>query len=289
MIERNRSNEHRRQDLEALVEAARGGDSAALEHLARAIQHPIFGLAMRMLGEPAEAEDATQEILIKVITRLDRFHGQSRFTTWVYAVAANHLRTLRAGVKERRNPSFEQMSERQARVLPDAVEPTAERQVLTREIRLICLHGLLLCLDREHRLTYVLSEAMELSGEEGAQVLGIRPGAFRKRLSRARQRLRAFMLAHCGLVRAENRCRCELWYTPVLDTGTVDPQRPKFAGHPVGDHDDSRELAKRLADLDELKRIRTLFRTLPQYRAPDRLLERLTEMLTIERDTPLRA
>jgi RNA polymerase sigma factor (sigma-70 family) len=84
-------------DPQTLVEAARSGDRDALEQLVRAIQDPVYGLAMRMLALPTEAEDATQEILIKVVTRLGSFRGDSKFTTWVYAVAANHLRTVRRG------------------------------------------------------------------------------------------------------------------------------------------------------------------------------------------------
>lgn len=273
---------------EALVERARGGDRRALEQLVQAIQDPVYGLALRMLGEPAEAEDATQEILVKVITRLDSFRGESRFTTWVFAVAANHLRTMRARGGERRQPSFEQMCERQARVLPDATAPAVERTVLSREIRLMCLHGLLLCLDREHRLAYVLGEGLELSGVEGAQVLGIQPDTFRKRLSRARQRMQEFMLDHCGLVRPDNRCRCELWCEPALEAGVVEPDHPKLAGHPA-DGDPGEDLEQRLAGLDELQRIGVLFRSLPAYRAPDRLVNELTHMLTVERDRTPRA
>jgi RNA polymerase sigma factor (sigma-70 family) len=273
---------------EPLVERARGGDRSALEGLVRAIQDPLYGLALRMLGEPAEAEDATQEILVKVITRLDSFRGESRFTTWVFAVAANHLRTMRARSGERRQPSFEQMIERQARVLPGATAPAVERTVLTREIRLMCLHGLLLCLDREHRLAYVLGEALELSGVEGAQVLGVEPEAFRKRLSRARQRMREFMLDHCGLVRPDNRCRCELWCDPALEAGVVEPEHPRLAGHPAHG-EPGEDLRRRLDGLDELQRIGLLFRSMPAYRAPDRLVHELNRMLTVERDRTPRA
>jgi len=275
---------------EALVKKARGGDRDALEQLVKAIKDPIFGLALRMLAEPADAEDATQEILIKVITRLDSFRGESRLTTWVFAVAANHLRSMGARGGERQKLSFEQMSERQARLLPDTAAPAVEHAVLTREIRLICLHGLLLCLDREHRLAYVLGDALELSGVEGAQVLGIQPDAFRKRLSRARQRMKEFMLDHCGLVRPENQCRCEVWCDLGIDAGIVEPESPRLAGHPAdGDPDEDRDLDRRLADLDELERIGLLFRSMPTYRAPDRLLDRLSRMLTVEHDPTPRA
>src|SRR5262249_22269550 len=81
--------------LEKLIAGAQQGDAAALEALVRAIQDQIYRLAMRMVGDPADAEDATQEILVKVITHLGSFRGESTFGTWMYRVAANHLLTLR--------------------------------------------------------------------------------------------------------------------------------------------------------------------------------------------------
>src|SRR5215471_2826732 len=80
---------------ETLIAGAQRGDAAALEALVRAIQGRIYRLAMRMVGDPADAQDATKEILVKVITHLGTFHGESTFDTLMYRVAANHLLTLR--------------------------------------------------------------------------------------------------------------------------------------------------------------------------------------------------
>ena len=77
--------------LDQLVEQAREGDEEALEAVVRALQDRIYNLALRMLWHPSDAEDATQEILVKVITRLRQFRHESAFTTWVYQIAKNHL------------------------------------------------------------------------------------------------------------------------------------------------------------------------------------------------------
>ena len=78
-------------ELEAWVTAAKAGDGHALEALLEAVQGPVYGLALRMLWHPADAEDATQEILIKVVTHLSQFRGDSSFKTWMFRVATNHL------------------------------------------------------------------------------------------------------------------------------------------------------------------------------------------------------
>jgi len=79
------------QTPEANVKRAQQGDQAALEELIAQIQSKVYGLALRMLWHPEDAQDATQEILLRVVTHLATFRGESSFYTWVYRIAANHL------------------------------------------------------------------------------------------------------------------------------------------------------------------------------------------------------
>src|SRR5579862_7585901 len=74
-----------------LVLRARSGDRKALEELVRRHQAWIYNIAVRMLYHPQDAEDATQEILIKVLTRLSSFEGRSSFRTWLYRIVVNHV------------------------------------------------------------------------------------------------------------------------------------------------------------------------------------------------------
>ena len=77
--------------LSEQVSPAQTGDRAALEKVVGEIQDQVYRLAVQMLWHPEDAEDATQEILIRIITRLGSFKGESAFTTWVYRVACNYL------------------------------------------------------------------------------------------------------------------------------------------------------------------------------------------------------
>ena len=77
----------------ALVERARAGDKVALGELIHQAQQLTYGLALRMIPDPTEAQDLTQEVLIRVVTGLAKFRGESSFKTWVYRVASNHLLT----------------------------------------------------------------------------------------------------------------------------------------------------------------------------------------------------
>lgn len=81
-------------DEKALAECvgrARTGDRAALEEVVLAVRDDVFRLALRMTADPRDAEDASQEILVKVITRLDGFRGDASLRTWTYRIAARHL------------------------------------------------------------------------------------------------------------------------------------------------------------------------------------------------------
>jgi RNA polymerase sigma factor (sigma-70 family) len=100
-----------RSDLGALVERARNGDRESLAHVVEQIQGPIYNLALRMLWHPEDARDATQDILIRVITHLGSFRGDSRVQTWVYRVAANYLITVRQSRVEEQNYTFDRFAD----------------------------------------------------------------------------------------------------------------------------------------------------------------------------------
>jgi RNA polymerase sigma factor (sigma-70 family) len=97
-------------DLEALVEKARTGDRDGLERLVEQIQRPVYNLALRMLWHPADARDATQDILIRVVTHLGTFRGDSRVLTWVFRVAANYLITARQSRVEAEGYTFDRFA-----------------------------------------------------------------------------------------------------------------------------------------------------------------------------------
>src|SRR5262249_33700757 len=87
-------------DLTDLVRAAAAGDKEAARAVIDAGADDVYELALRMLGHPADAEDATQEVLVIVVTHLGSFRGESAFSTWVWRIAANHISRVRRGRRE---------------------------------------------------------------------------------------------------------------------------------------------------------------------------------------------
>lgn len=269
--------------LEGLARRAGDGDRPALEELVAAVRDDVYGLAMRMLWHPADAEDATQEILVKLVTGLSSFRGDSSFRTWSYRVAANHLLTTRKRRMEVAALSFEEFAADLADGLDAPYDPRGvDEHLLEEEVKIGCTQGMLLCLDREHRLAYILGEVFELPSEQAADVLGIAPPAYRKRLSRARARLQTFMRGHCGLVDPANPCRCSRRVGRAIELGRLNREELLFAGHAR-----RRELEQPLAETERLQDAAVVFRSHPAYQAPESIAAWLSELIGSSRLTIL--
>ncbi|MEW5977781.1 MAG: RNA polymerase sigma factor [Acidobacteriota bacterium] len=230
MAERISTRHH--EQLELDVTRAKRGDRAALESVVRVVQQEVQPLALRFLWHPQDAEDATQEILLRIIKGLSGFRGDSSFRTWVYRIACNTLLTLRKRRLEQQSLSFEEFGEDLDRGLSGALDPLQSDQdqaLLLEEVKIGCTLAMLMCLDRDHRLAYILGEIVELDHREAAEVLVIAPATFRKRLSRARQAITS-LTARCGLVNPCNACRCRRRVTTAVKVGRVDPRNLLFAG-----------------------------------------------------------
>ncbi|HEX4952061.1 MAG TPA: RNA polymerase sigma factor [Thermoanaerobaculia bacterium] len=257
--------------LEAEVAKAVAGDRDALEAVVHAVQKDLHVVALRFLWHPQDAEDATQEILIRLVTGLSSFRGDSSFRTWAYRIACNTLLTLRRkGRLEQQTMSFDEFGEDLGRGLsdrPPTERPEAEQALLLEETKIGCTLAMLACLDRPHRLAYIVGEIVELDHREGAEVLEISPAAFRKRLSRARTSITDFMMARCGLANPANACRCRRRVDTAVALGRVDPARLLFAS--------SLEQARRfpqvlveIRQLEATRRAAALYRSHPEAHPP---------------------
>jgi RNA polymerase sigma factor (sigma-70 family) len=217
---------------EELVSKAQAGDKDALERLVRRHQPWVFNIAIRMIWHREAAEDATQEILIKVVTKLSTFRGQSQFRTWLYRIAVNHLLNVRKSEFEEQSITFTDMGraldETPDLDLPDPKSVPVDLPLLVEEARVSCMTGMLICLDRRQRLAFILGEYFGVTSEVGGEVMEVSPDNFRQLLSRARRDLYQFMNEKCGLVNTANPCRCAKKTRSYIQEGYVDPERLQF-------------------------------------------------------------
>ena len=255
-------------NLEQYVKQAKDGDLQALEDVVCGIQEKIYGLALRMLGHQEDAEDETQEILIKVITHLSDFREESAFSSWVYRIACNHLLTARKKRSECMGLTFDLLEES----LSDGIENKEpltysgpERDVLLEETRLGCMQGALICLTREVRIAVILGEQYGVTSKEGAFILDITPELFRKRLSRGRKSLQNFMHKNCGLVNTNNACRCHKQAGGRLKNGLIDMTFVKKENASKG----RSEALAHLKELAVIDRTVAMYRQYPAHHSPD--------------------
>ena len=256
--------------LEELAAAAVAGDAAALEAVLAGVRDDVYGLALRMLWDPQDAADATQDILIKVMTRLETFRAEAALRTWVFRIAANHLLTVRRSRVERQELSFQAFAADLAEGLADPPERgDVDLDLLAEEVKLGCTLAMLTCLDREHRLAFVLGSVFGLPGAEAAVVCEVPPQVYRKRLSRARARIRTFLQDNCGLVTAAAACSCRRRISVATTSGRVDPERLLFVTAPRS------ALAPAVRQMEDLHTTAAVFATRPAFAAPTQVVEQL--------------
>ncbi len=195
--------------LAALAARTLEGDARAANELCRALEAPLYRLAVRLLRDPHDARDATQESLLLVVTHLSTFRGESRLFTWAYGITLRHvLRSRRMRERARSRLALE-LKIRAGLLLPSPEAPLeGERAAEVRATQIGCTRAMLECLTLEERAAIVLAEILGADDALGAQLCGVAEPTYRKRLSRARTKLRPVLEELCGLAARENPCTC---------------------------------------------------------------------------------
>jgi len=260
---------------EQLVTRAQGGDRRALEQLVTRHGPWIFNVAARMVWRRDDAADVTQEVLVKIITRLSTFRGESAFRTWVYRIVVHHVINLK---KQQPLESAPRPFESFVQDLDEAGDsPTLDEPggvpaaLLVEEAKIGCTLAMLMCLDRRQRVVFVLGEILGVTDRVGAEVTELSPENFRQVLARARRDLYSFMNDRCGLVNKANPCRCARKTRGFIDKGYVDPDELRFVPERLVQI--RTVTPSRLRELDVLEREHAeLFREHPVFPVPDEVL-----------------
>jgi RNA polymerase sigma factor (sigma-70 family) len=220
-------------DERDLIQRAARGDGKALEKIVEQFQPIIFNIALRMVWNRQDAEDVTQEVLIKVITHIASFHFESRFYTWVYRITSNHLINMKKSSAEKLLNSFDKygsdIDNTPDQPLSSYSKSSSEYDLIMEEVKLQCFTGMLLCLDRRRRLAFILGEVLGLGSREGGEIMNLKPENFRQLLSRGRRQVFSFMQNRCGLVKKGNHCKCHLKAQPMIDQKEIVPGKLRFA------------------------------------------------------------
>ena len=265
------------EELSALIEKAVAGDKQSLETVLSSVQDLIFNLSLRMLGTFPDAEDASQDILLKVMTHLSSYKGESAFSTWVFRIATNHLRDYKKHMFAKFPLSFEfygdDIQNADIQNVPDLTQDV-ERSILAEELKLSCTNVMLQCLDAESRCIFILGTMFKIDSRIAGDILGITPEAYRQRLVRVRRKMADFLSEYCGEY-GKGRCRCANRVDYAIQCRRIMPKQLSFtSASALGET--ALEVKEAMEEIDGLSQVFSFCKT---YQPPESLKKFVEEFL----------
>ncbi len=265
-------------ELQALVDKATAGDKKALETLAAGVQDIVFNLSLRMLGTFADAEDATQDILLKMITHLSTFRGESSFTTWVFSIAANHLKNYKKHMFAHRPLSFEfygdDIENGKIQDVPDLTQDV-EKDILAEELKMSCTNVMLQCLDTESRCIFILGTMFKVDSRVAGDILEMTPEAYRQRLSRIRKKMAEFLGQYCGEY-GSGKCKCKDRVNYAIQSHRINPLQLDYMTATETPIKTILDVKSAMEDIDDLSQD---FSFCKPYQSPERTKHLIQELL----------
>lgn len=254
-------------ELNTYIKQAVGGDQNSLELVIAEVHDLIFNLSLRMLGMSADAQDATQDILVKVITSLSSFRFESRFQTWVYRIAANYLIDYKKSMFAQHPLDFEFYANDLRASYEDDKEElmmNCSKEKAAEELKLSCTNVMLQCFDPETRCIYILGTMFRADSKTAGEILNMTPENYRQRLSRARKKMGDFLAEYCGAV-STGFCRCDKRLSIAMDQHRLDPQNLEYSAFRTIDRN---ILHSCMNDMNEIEDISDAFQELPGFCSP---------------------
>ena len=265
-------------EMQALVDKATAGDKKALETLVAGVQDLVFNLSLRMLGTFADAEDATQDILLKMITHLSSFRGDSSFTTWVFSIAANHLKNYKKHMFAHYPLSFEfygdDIENGKIQDVPDLTQ-NVEKDILEEELKMSCTNVMLQCLDVESRCIFILGTMCKIDSRIAGDILGMSPETYRKRLSRIRKKMADFLGQYCGEY-GRGKCKCRERINYAIQNHRINPLQLDFMTTTEIPVQTMIDVKNAMEDIDDLSQD---FSFCKPYQSPERTKHLIQEFL----------
>ncbi|MCI9576821.1 MAG: RNA polymerase sigma factor [Clostridiales bacterium] len=271
-------NKKMNEELLALVDKATAGDKNALETLIAGVQDIVFNLSLRMLGTFADAEDATQDILLKMITHLSSFRGNSSFTTWVFSIAANHLKNYKKHMFAHYPLSFEyygnDIENGKIQDVPDLTQ-NVEKNILAEELKMSCTNVMLQCLNMESRCIFILGTMFKIDSRIAGEILEMTPEAYRQRLSRIRKRMADFLGQYCGEY-GSGRCKCKDRVNYAIQIHRLNPLQLDYMTATEISIETMIDVKNAMEDIDDLSQD---FSFCKPYQSPERMKHLIREFL----------
>lgn len=254
-----------KQSIEVLIDKALEGNTNALEEILLEVKDLIYNLSLRMLGTSNDADDATQDILVRVMTNLASFRKESSFSTWVYRIAVNYLIDYKKSMFAQRPLDFEFYAND---IKAGYVENTDElmlgvsKEELAQELKMSCTIVMLQCLDPQTRCIFILGTMFKIDSKMAGDILGISADNYRQKLSRARKKMASFLKEYCGLNGGLCNCQNRIGY--AILTHRLNPNHLEYKELKKLDDEVLLNVKTSMEQIDEYS---TIFDELPKYRS----------------------
>ncbi|MBS7007407.1 RNA polymerase sigma factor [Anaerostipes sp.] len=266
------------EELSKLIEDAANGDKEALEAVILSVRDLIFNLSLRMLGTFADAEDATQDIILKIMTHLSTFRKESSFSTWVFSISKNHLINYKKHMFVHAPLSFEfygnDIENAPIQDIPDLTQ-NVEEELLAEELKMSCTNVMLQCLDPESRCIFILGTMFQLDSRTAGEVLHLSPEAYRQRLSRIRRKMADFLEAYCGEY-GSGKCRCKNRINYAVQSRRLDPSHLEYTCSNAASDQICRDFKNAMEDIDGLSQKFSFCRL---YESPEKVRAFVSDFL----------
>lgn len=254
-----------KQSIEILIDNALEGNTKALEEILLEVKDLIYNLSLRMLGTSSDADDATQDILVRVMTNLASFRKESNFSTWVYRIAVNYLIDYKKSMFAQHPLDFEFYAND---IKAGYVENTDElmlgvsKEELSQELKMSCTNVMLQCLDPQTRCIFILGTMFKVDSKVAGDILGISADNYRQRLSRARKKMASFLKEYCGLNGGLCNCQNRIGY--AILTHRLNPNHLEYKELKKFDDEVLLNVKTSMEQIDEYS---TIFDELPKYQS----------------------
>lgn len=254
-----------KQSIKVLIDKALEGNTNALEEILLEVKDLIYNLSLRMLGTSNDADDATQDILVRVMTNLASFRKESSFSTWVYRIAVNYLIDYKKSMFAQRPLDFEFYAND---IKAGYVENTDElmlgvsKEELAQELKMSCTNVMLQCLDPQTRCIFILGTMFKIDSKMAGDILGISADNYRQKLSRARKKMASFLKEYCGLNGGLCNCQNRIGY--AILTHRLNPNHLEYKELKKLDDEVLLNVKTSMEQIDEYS---TIFDELPKYQS----------------------
>lgn len=267
-----------REEIDRMVDLAVNGDQNAMESLLVEVQDRVFNISLRMLGSVSDAEDASQDILLRVMTGLPGFRKESSYFTWVYRIAVNYLINYKKSMFAQHPLDFEFYGrdiETGSLDFHEELYEEPDRELLAEELKLSCTNVMLQCLDPQSRCIFILGTMFKLDSRMAGEILDMSPENYRKKLSRIRKKVGDFLSQYCGLTET-GMCSCRKRVGYAISQHRINPERLEFGNLKRLDSGILETVKQEMETMDAASLI---FSNMPEYKVTDRGREFIEKIL----------